>query len=69
MNVRLEANPRSAGWLWIDGRRDIPGVVAMVRTTERGMTLGPETAAEVTGWIERVGWEPNEAPVLLVPVV
>jgi hypothetical protein len=69
MDMRLEPNLASAGWPWIDGRRDIPGVVATVRAAGRGMTLGPEAAAEVTAWTASVGWELNEAPVLLLPVV
>jgi hypothetical protein len=67
-DTKLVANPSSAGWPYIDRRRDIPGVVAQVRATGRAMTLGPEAAEEVATWIERVGWEPNEAPMILVPL-
>lgn len=62
---RLVANPQSPGWDWILGRRDIPGTVAQVRATGRSMRVGPEEVERVSQWIERVGWEPDEAPMLL----
>jgi hypothetical protein len=66
---KLQPNPRSAGWRWIEDRlRTIPGVVAMVRQTGRSMTLGPEDTAEVLAWIERIGWDRDKAPVLLQPI-
>jgi hypothetical protein len=60
--------PTSAGWDWLPGRHDIPGVVAQLRATGGSKTLGPEAASEVRAWIEQVGWEPDSTPVHLTPV-
>jgi hypothetical protein len=68
MDYRQTPNLNSAGWACIKDRRDVPGVVAMMRDTGNARTLGPETADEVASWVERVGWEPSDAPVLLARI-
>ena len=65
----MTAVPTSAGWDWLPGRRDIPGVVAQLRATGKSKTLGPEAAGEVRAWIEQVGWKADSAPVRLTPVL
>jgi hypothetical protein len=67
MDMRMTAVPNSSAWAWLQGRRDIPGVVAQLRETGKPKTLGPEAAAEVQAWIERIGWEPDSSPVRLLP--
>jgi hypothetical protein len=67
MDMRMTAVPDSSAWAWPQGRRDIPGVVAQLCETAKPMRLGPEAAAEVQAWIERIGWEPDSSPVCLRP--
>jgi hypothetical protein len=46
---RLVPVPDRGAWAYVVGRRDVPGVVAMVRETGREMTLGTEAARALAG--------------------
>jgi hypothetical protein len=62
---RLVANPESPGWKYIEDRRDVPALVAMVRATGRSMLIGPEAVATIEEWLARTGWGADEGPVRL----
>jgi hypothetical protein len=68
MDYRLYPAPDTPGWAWIEGRPDVPGVVAMLRRGGSPFTIGPEAVREVREWAQRVGWRTADAPVRLVPV-
>jgi hypothetical protein len=65
LDFTIRPNTDGPGWDYIDGRADVPEVVARVRDSGRAVILDREAAAEVDAWIKRMGWGREQAPVFL----
>jgi hypothetical protein len=63
---RLTPNIGSFGWSYVQGRTDVPAVVAELCTTEQ-LAVDARTAAELLRWMTLVGWAERHAPVLVQP--
>jgi hypothetical protein len=67
MDYHLAPDKTQPGWTWLQGRSDVPGVVAQVRETGIEMTINQETAEEIRAWIRRMNWTDATSPVRLIP--
>lgn len=63
LSFTIRPNTAGSGWPDLEGHVEVPRVVAQVCASGRA-----KTATEVGAWIERMGWQPHEAPVFLVPL-
>lgn len=67
MDYYLAPDETRPGWAWLEGRSDVPGVVAQIRETGVEMTVNQETAEDILAWIRRMNWTEASAPVRLIP--